>query len=83
MSPASIELPLGLALLTFGSAFGVIRWYEAYTSGITTPLGTIMLATLSILIGFQLLLAFLAFDIANAPRIPLQYTLGKMNNFYK
>ena len=83
MSPASIELPLGLTLLTFGSVFGVIKWYEAYVSGITTPLGTIMLATLPILIGFQLVLAFLAFDIANAPRIPLQYTLGKMHSIFK
>lgn len=80
MSLASIELPLGFLLLVFGLIFGGIKWVESYTAGISTPLGTIMLAALPILMGFQLILAFLAFDIASAPRIPLQFTLGKINN---
>jgi hypothetical protein len=34
-----------------------------------------MIATLPIIIGFQLLLAFLAFDIANVPRRPISADL--------
>lgn len=34
-----------------------------------------MIPTMSILVGLQLILAFLAYDIANVPRRPLQQLL--------
>jgi sterol desaturase/sphingolipid hydroxylase (fatty acid hydroxylase superfamily) len=71
MSVASIELPLGLLLLLFGLVFGISHWIEAARQGIATPAGTVMLAALPIIMGVQLILAFLAYDIASVPRRPL------------
>lgn len=67
---ASIELPLGLMLLTFGVVFGGWHWLLSVNEGIVTPAGTVMLAALPTLMGLQLLLAFLAYDIASVPRRP-------------
>ena len=71
MTVASLELLLGSALLTFGVVFGGLRWAQAMASGMATPLGTIMLAALPALVGLQMLLAFVAFDVANVPRRPI------------
>jgi hypothetical protein len=69
MSVASIELPLGMILLVFGIIFGGWHWFFAMKEGFATPVGTVMLSALPTLMGLQLLLAFLAFDIASVPRI--------------
>lgn len=71
MSLASIELPLGLFLFISGCGFGVYHWLNSLQQGIATPAGTVMLAALPILMGTQLILAFLSYDIANVPRRPL------------
>lgn len=68
MSVASLELLFGLMLLVFGIGFGSYQWIVALMTGISTALGIIMFAALPILIGLQLLLAFLAYDIAGVPR---------------
>lgn len=68
MSIASIELPLGVALLTFGTVHGVSHAISSAQLGIATPAGTVMTAALPILMGAQLILAFLAYDIASVPR---------------
>ncbi|HWU76744.1 MAG TPA: glycosyltransferase family 2 protein, partial [Rhodanobacter sp.] len=68
MSIASIELVAGLLMIAFGLIYGGYHWVDSEVRSVSTPTGIIMLAMLPIIIGFQLLLAFLAFDIANAPR---------------
>jgi dolichol-phosphate mannosyltransferase len=68
MSVASIELLSGTTLLGFGCIYGTYHWIEAMSAAAPTPLGIIMFSVLPILVGLQLLLAFLAFDIANVPR---------------
>jgi glycosyltransferase involved in cell wall biosynthesis len=73
---ASLELVLGLALLGFGVAFGGWHWWLSSATGIAASAGTVMIPTMSVLVGLQLVLAFLAYDIANVPRRPLQSTLG-------
>jgi glycosyltransferase involved in cell wall biosynthesis len=70
MSLASIELPIGVLLFISGSSFGIYQWIHSLKAGITTPAGTVMLAALPILMGLQLILAFLAYDIASVPRRP-------------
>lgn len=71
MSLASIELPLGVLLFVSGFVFGVYHWINSLSNGVATPAGTVMLAALPILMGVQLILAFLGYDIANVPRRPL------------
>jgi len=71
MSLASIELPLGLLLVLFGTIYGTAHWLGSAQSGAPTPAGTVMLAALPVIMGVQLILAFLAYDIASVPRRPL------------
>jgi dolichol-phosphate mannosyltransferase len=67
---ASIELPLGLFLLFSGTGFGLYHWILSARLAATTPPGTVMLAALPILMGVQLVLAFLSYDIGSVPRKP-------------
>lgn len=71
MSLASIELPLGVALMAAGTAYGGWHWFESAQAGMATAAGTVMLSALPILMGCQLILAFLAYDIASVPRRPI------------
>ena len=70
MSLASIELPLGIILLTMGSVFGISHWIDSLQTNVSTPAGTVMLSALPVIIGIQFLLAFLGHDISSAPRRP-------------
>lgn len=68
LSVASFELVAGLALLLFGVAFGGWHWQASLASGEAATAGTVMVSALSLLLGTQLLLSFLAYDIASVPR---------------
>ncbi len=67
-SLASLNLVAGTVLVAFGAWFGITRWTEVAQAGIAASPGTVMLAALPVLVGLQLLLAFLAHDIAMVPR---------------
>jgi glycosyltransferase involved in cell wall biosynthesis len=71
MSLASIELPLGLLMFVGGAIYGAVHWAESARAGVETPAGTVMLAAVPVLMGLQLILAFLANDIASVPKRPL------------
>jgi glycosyltransferase involved in cell wall biosynthesis len=64
---ASIELPLGLTLLLGGIGYGSYQWYMLSKIGMVATSGTVMIASLPILMGFQLILAFLNYDIFSIP----------------
>jgi len=68
---SSIELVLGKLLLLFGIIFGSFAWYESAKTGIPATAGTVILAALPIILGSQLLIAFLNFDTKNVPTKPL------------
>ncbi|MBV8621591.1 MAG: glycosyltransferase family 2 protein [Curvibacter sp.] len=71
MSVASLELPLGLLLFGFGCIETLRVWIESIGSVSAKPAGTIMLAGLPLLMGLQLLLAFIGFDMNSVPQKPL------------
>ncbi len=71
ISIASLQLPIGAFMLLFGSVFGAYHWHMSAQASVSTPTGTVMLAVLPILLGIQLLLAFLGYDIASVPVRPL------------
>lgn len=77
MSLASLELPAGLGLFCFGLMFGGYEWHKFASLNLPTPTGTIMIATLSILMGFQLLMAFLNYDMNTSCRYPKHKILDK------
>jgi dolichol-phosphate mannosyltransferase len=70
-SAASLELVGGLLLLVFGLVFGAVQWVEWSSRGVGAYAGTVMLAALPVILGTQLLLAFLSFDVSRMPRTPL------------
>jgi glycosyltransferase involved in cell wall biosynthesis len=66
-SIASVQLLIGIASLVFALGFGVRGWIVSAATGATASTGTVMLAALPVIVGMQLLLSFLAFDIAAMP----------------
>lgn len=68
MSAASLELPLGVGLGWFGFIFGVTKFAESVESGMPATAGTVMLSAVPVILGFQLVLAFLSYDIASVPK---------------
>ncbi len=69
---ASVNLVLGLTLLAFGASFGVWQWVQGAAFDVVATPGTVMLAALPVILGFQLLLSFVQFDVANIPHRSLQ-----------
>lgn len=74
LSLASIELPVGVIMLLFGVVFGAYHWRASFDLGIPTAAGTVMLAAMPILMGMQLVLAFLGYDISSVPKRVLHRT---------
>lgn len=67
-SIASVEIVLGTASLVWGTWFGMTRWLTGISQNVPATSGTVMVAALPVLLGVQLILAFLNFDIQNVPR---------------
>ena len=49
----------------FGLVFGIINWISYASADIPAPVGTVMLATLPIVLGFQLLLSAIHYDVTS------------------
>lgn len=70
-SMESIYLLLGLPMLIFGGIYGGINWIRYDRLGIGAPTGTIMIAVLSIILGFQMLLSAIHLDLNKVPKTPI------------
>ncbi|BCS94695.1 hypothetical protein DSLASN_03270 [Desulfoluna limicola] len=68
---ASLQMVIGLFLLCSGTTYGCVNWAYFSSHGTYASSGTVMLAALPILLGFQLLLSALQQDINSEPKIPL------------
>jgi glycosyltransferase involved in cell wall biosynthesis len=77
MSVASVELPFGIAILSFGLLYGGYHWIHSAETGISTSAGTVMLSALPILAGLQLLLGFIGYDVASVPVRPVHRTFRR------
>lgn len=67
VSAASVELVAGALLWWFGVIFGTWAFSESMARGLSATTGTVMIAVLPIILGFQLLLAFLSYDVSSVP----------------
>ncbi|MFP6711143.1 MAG: glycosyltransferase family 2 protein [Rhodospirillales bacterium] len=74
-SVASIELVVGVVFMLFGTIFGGVEWYESSATGVTATPGTVIIAALPLVVGSQLLISFLNFDVQNQPDQPLHPSL--------
>ena len=66
-SIASLYSGAGLLLLATGTAFGAVHWYLSVRFGATASTGTVMLAALPVIMGFQFLLQTVGLDIQGQP----------------
>jgi glycosyltransferase involved in cell wall biosynthesis len=64
----SLELMMAFILMGFGLIFGGIHWIVSFETRQPATAGTVFLAGLPIILGFQSLLAFLHYDLANIPQ---------------
>jgi glycosyltransferase involved in cell wall biosynthesis len=69
---SSVELPAGLVLFFFGLIFGVQRWMDSNATGVPATAGSVMLSVTPMILGFQLLLAFVNYDVSSVPNRPRQ-----------
>jgi dolichol-phosphate mannosyltransferase len=74
-SMVTVYLLTGLPLLLFGVIFGTIKWIHYAGEGIPAPTGTVILPTLCVLLGIQLLLSAIESDLRAVPREPLSEAL--------
>lgn len=72
----SVQLLAGVVLPTFGATFGAIAWWQNSLAGRPSPFGTVMVAALPVLVGIQLLLSAINYDILSEPRTPIHPTLS-------
>lgn len=64
---ATVQIILGTLLMSFGGIYGLAEWHSGELADKPATAGTVMLAGLPIILGFQLLLSALNFDIASIP----------------
>ncbi|EKO3566126.1 glycosyltransferase family 2 protein [Vibrio metschnikovii] len=69
---ASLKLVIGLLLILTGSFWGGLQWINSILSGHEASTGTVMLAVLPIILGFQMLLSAIDYDMSHSPTRPLQ-----------
>lgn len=71
-SVGSFELPIGIFLIVFGTWFGLTSYLAASAAGVPTTAGQVTASAVALILGVQLLLSFLAYDVQAEPRIPRQ-----------
>ncbi|HRQ25105.1 MAG TPA: glycosyltransferase family 2 protein [Anaerolineales bacterium] len=71
----SLYIITGIPLLLFGLIFGSVKWIEYASRNIPAPTGTVMLPTLSVILGIQIMLSAIEIDMNAAPKQPLSQAL--------
>jgi glycosyltransferase involved in cell wall biosynthesis len=82
-NPASLCLVLGSLLLLIGGCFGGEKWLRSLETGAFASSGTVMLSALPILVGFQMLLFFVLYDMVTAPSTPIAHKLNAVADAWK
>ena len=68
---ASLELPAGIILTTFGLTTGLVNFAQSRELNQATATGTLILISMSVLVGIQLILSFFSYDIDSSPTKPI------------
>lgn len=63
----SLFLITGTLLCIFGGIWGVVKWVHSMQTGIPATTGTVLIAVLPIILGFQLLIQAISLDISDIP----------------
>ena len=76
-SAASLELLLSVPLILIGLVYGMAHWFAGMETGVQSAPGVVMAAALPLIIGTQLLLSWLNYDVAVQPTQPIHVSLEK------
>jgi dolichol-phosphate mannosyltransferase len=68
----SLHFVMAVALLLPGIVWGSYHWWQSIQTGVVATTGTVMLAVLPLILGFQFLLGAVQGDMANQPVEPVQ-----------
>jgi dolichol-phosphate mannosyltransferase len=74
---ASVELVAGCALTASGMVFGLTQWAHYSQLQQAAPTGTVLLATIQVIVGVQLLLSWITFDLNSSPQKPISGRLRR------
>jgi dolichol-phosphate mannosyltransferase len=69
-SIASLSLVFGILMMLFGCIWGGYWWYESMITNVPSTAGTVIIAALPLILGFELFLQFLTSDVQNIPILP-------------
>lgn len=78
-SITSLYIVTAIPLLLFGFIFGIIKWIQYASQNIPAPTGTVMLPTLCVILGIQIMLSAIEIDMKNSPTQPLCNSLESIN----
>ena len=67
----TVQCVVGALLFAGGALYGAAKWAHSTATGVPATSGEVMLAAFPTLVGIQMLLAALQFDVQNVPREPL------------
>ena len=65
---ASLYLLFGFPLFMIGAIYGIVNFIKYAGANVPAPTGTVVIPTLLIILGFQLLLSAVNYDITNYPK---------------
>lgn len=77
---ASVLTLIGVPLILGGVSFGAAKWLNSIRTGELATAGTVMVAALPIVVGIQMILAALSYDISNVPRQPIHMTFMEIDS---
>jgi glycosyltransferase involved in cell wall biosynthesis len=80
-SAASLMIVVGLASLVFGVAYGAHAWWVSAVYGRGASSGQVMIAALPIIVGVQMLIAFITYDVEREPREALHPLLNAARRY--
>lgn len=69
-SVASLFLVCGSFLAAFGAVWGALAWARSARAGVPATTGTVMIAVLPVILGFELLIQTIVFDVTRVPTRP-------------
>jgi dolichol-phosphate mannosyltransferase len=65
---ASLYILFGLPVFLIGAVYGIVKYIKYASHNAPAPTGTVVIPTLLIILGFQLLLSAANYDVANYPK---------------
>jgi len=74
-SMVSMYLLTGIPLILFGLIFCSVKWAQYVKLGVPAPTGTVILPTLALILGIQIMLSAIEVDMNAAPKSPRSSSL--------